>query len=174
MPSPAPNRRYRSWLVNILLVAAVFMGVQWWKARPLARGPAPALAGTLLDGRSFALEGSRTPDDARPMLIHFWATWCPACRLGQRAIDAVAADHRVITVAMQSGDPMEVRAYMAVQGIAFPVLADPDGALAGLWGVSGLPSSFVVDRTGRIRFATVGLTTEAGLRIRLWLADQLE
>jgi thiol-disulfide isomerase/thioredoxin len=174
MPNPAPARSYRSWLINILLILAVFLGVQWWKARPLASGPAPALAGTFLDGQPFDLEQLRAGGDAEPVLVHFWATWCPICRMGQGGIDAIARDHIVVTVAMQSGDAQEIRAYLAKQGVGFPVLPDPDGALSSAWGVPAVPASFVVDAAGRIRFATVGYTTEAGLRARLWAADQIE
>lgn len=174
MPTPRPTRGYRSWLVNILLILAVFIGVQWWQARPLASGPAPALAGTLLDGRPFTLERLRAGGETEPVLVHFWATWCPVCRLEQGAIDAIARDHPVVTVAMQSGGEREIRAYLGEQGLRFPVLPDPEGVLSSAWGVPAVPASFVVDGTGRIRFATVGHTTEAGLRARLWAAGQVE
>jgi peroxiredoxin len=63
---------------------------------------------------------------------------------------------------------------MGKAGLNFPVLPDPYGELASAWGVAGVPASFVVDGAGRIRFATVGHTTEAGLRARLWAAETLE
>jgi peroxiredoxin len=167
-----PDRNYRSWLVNILVILALFVGVQWWRARPLASGPAPDLAGTLLDGGRISLAGLRETARDRAVLVHFWATWCPTCRMSEGGIAAIAGDHPVLSVAMQSGDAREVQAYMAKQGLIFPVLPDPDGALASAWGVSAVPASFVVDPAGRIRFATLGYTTEAGLRTRLWAAAQ--
>ncbi len=163
---------YRSWLVQILVILAIFFGVQWWRARPMASGPAPDLAGTLLDGTPFSLAGLSAVSDGKPVLVHFWATWCPTCRLGQDGIDAIARDHPVITVAMQSGDARDIRSYLDEQGLGFPVLPDPGGALSGAWGVPAVPASFVVDGAGGIRFATLGHTTEAGLRARLWAAAQ--
>jgi peroxiredoxin len=168
MPAPSAHRSYRSRLLSILLVVAVFIAVQWWQARPLASGAAPALSGTLLDGRPFSLERLGEQGDGRPVLVHFWATWCPVCKMGQGGIDAISRDHTVVTVAMQSGNALAVRAFMDEQGLSFPVLPDQDGSLASAWGVPGVPTSFVVDGAGRIRFATVGYTTEAGLRARLW------
>jgi thiol-disulfide isomerase/thioredoxin len=168
------NRSHRSWLVNILVILAMFAGVQWWRARPLASGPAPALAGILLDGIPFTLEEMRQTGGERPILVHFWATWCPICRLGQDGIDTIARDHPVITVALQSGDAPEIRSYMGKEGLGFAVLPDSDGTLAAVWGVTAVPASFVVDPTGHIRFATVGHTTEPGLRARLWAAAQSE
>lgn len=174
MPPPGPARRYRSWFINILLTATVVLGIQWWQARPLASGPAPALAARLLDGRPFALERLREDGQARPVLVHFWATWCPVCRLGQDTIDAIARDNPVVTVAVQSGDAQELRAHLSGQSLSFPVLPDPEGVLSDAWGVPAVPASFVVDRTGRIRFATTGHTTEAGLRARLWVAEHID
>jgi thiol-disulfide isomerase/thioredoxin len=166
--------RYRSWFINLLLILAVFIGIQWWKARPLATGPAPALAGHLLDGRPFDLRALRESGGGRPVLVHFWATWCPVCRLGQDGIDAIARDHALVSVALQSGDERDIQDFMGKEGLGFPVLPDPYGEAASAWGVAGVPASFVVDAAGQIRFATVGYTTEAGLRARLWAAEALD
>lgn len=160
-----PNR-WRGWMVNLLLIALVFAAVQWWPSRPLATGEAPELVGTTLDGQSMDLRALR----GQPVLIHFWATWCPVCKLEQGAIDSIARDHRVVTVAMQSGEAPEVGRFMKERGLGFPAVTDASGALASRWGVPAVPASFVLDRHGRIAFSTLGLTTETGLRARLWAA----
>jgi alkyl hydroperoxide reductase subunit AhpC len=49
-------------------------------------------------------------------------------------------------------------------------LNDEDGWISEKWGVHAVPASFIIDRTGRIRFVEVGYTTEIGLRLRLWWA----
>jgi thiol-disulfide isomerase/thioredoxin len=136
---------------------------------PLASGAAPPLDGALVGGGSFALAAPQE----RPILVYFWASWCPVCRMSNGDIDALAGDHPVITVAMQSGSEAAVSAYLAREGLSFPVISDPDGALAGRWGVPAVPASFVVDRDGQIRFSSVGYTTGAGLRARLWAARVL-
>jgi peroxiredoxin len=61
---------------------------------------------------------------------------------------------------------------MREAGLAFPVIADPDGQLASLWGIRGVPASFVIDAAGRIRYSTVGVSTEPGLSLCLWDAGQ--
>lgn len=86
------------------------------------------------------------------------------------AIAAIAKDHPVVTVALQSGTHEELRRLMRDLGHDFPVIPDPDGQLAHRWGVSGVPTTFVVDAAGRIRQASVGVGTEWGLRLRLWIA----
>jgi peroxiredoxin len=59
---------------------------------------------------------------------------------------------------------------MGEHGLEMAVLADEDGALARRYGVRGVPTLFVLDGAGRIRFTELGYTTEAGLRLGLWWA----
>jgi thiol-disulfide isomerase/thioredoxin len=164
-----PRRRW-GWLINLFLILACFLIIHTWRAEPMASGNAPALTGKLTGAGEFDLGALR----GRPVLVHFWATWCPVCRLGDDGVDAVAEDFDVITVAMESGGATEINRHLAREGLSFPVIADPYGEIARRWGVPGVPASFVVDGTGRIRFATVGHTTETGLRGRLWAARRLD
>ena len=100
-----------------------------------------------------------------------WATWCPVCKLEQATLEELQHDYRVVTVAMRSGDRLAIEHYMAQEGLSFPVIVDDGGELARRFGVRGVPTSFVVDANGRIRFSEVGFTSAWGLRLRLWLAS---
>lgn len=159
--------RWRRWLFNIALVVLVIAGVDWWKSRPLARGEAPPLMGLDLQGQWRDLQDG----GGEPVLVHFWGSWCPICRVMEGSVDAIAADHRVLTVALQSGEPAEIAAYLQEAGLSFPVIPDPDGAIASRWGVRGVPASFILSGDGHIVSTTVGLSTEPGLRLRLWAAS---
>ena len=86
------------------------------------------------------------------------------------AVDAIAEDHQVITIAMQSGSADDVWNYMIKKGLSFPVLNDADGSLAHAYGVKGVPSTFIVNPQGEIEFTEVGWSTGPGLRAKLWLA----
>jgi len=119
-----------------------------------------------LDGQSFDLEHFR----GRPVLVYFWATWCAVCRVEQDNIEALNADLPVVGVALQSGSPEKVRAYMRENGLRVAVRNDPDGAIAAAWGVRATPTGFVIDPNGRIRFREVGYTSEWGWRLRMWWA----
>ena len=144
----------------------VILGVRAYQQRDIVTGPAPALVGVLLDGKAFTL----APIAGQPQLVHFWASWCPICRAEQGSIAALAQDYPIVTVAMQSGGDNDVAQYMQKEALSFAVLNDPEGLLAAQWGVRGVPTSFIVDEAGQIRFVEVGYTTEIGLRLRLWLA----
>jgi peroxiredoxin len=159
--------RWRGHAVNVLLIVALVAGIRWWQQRDMASGAAPLLQGITLAGRHYELPAR----PAHPVLVHFWATWCPVCRAEQGNIAAIARDDAsVVTVAMQSGPPQQVARYLREQQIDFPVVNDADGRIAAAWGVHAVPASFIVAPDGTIRFVEVGYTTEAGLRLRLWLA----
>ncbi|MGA7801416.1 MAG: protein disulfide oxidoreductase [Gammaproteobacteria bacterium] len=155
--------------LELAVVLSLVVGIQAYRQRDTASGPAPALAGRLLSGQPASLASLR----GRTVLVHFWATWCPVCRLEQHSIAAVARDYPVLTVAFQDGSAEQVRRYMRREGVDYPVLLDPYGVLASRYGVRAVPTSFIVDPEGRIRFVEVGYTSETGLRLRLWLAGRL-
>lgn len=153
-------------LLEIGLILLLFILLKTWLQRNMVSGPAPTIQARLLDGRdidSVSLRG-------KPLLIHFWASWCNICRLEQASIESISHDHAVITIAMNSGNAAEVRQYMAQHHLAFPVVNDPDGTLARRYGVRAVPASFIVNPAGEIVFRERGYTTGWGLRLRLWWA----
>lgn len=152
------------WPYALILLAV--LALQHQRARDLAAGPAPALAGTLLDGRPFDLAQLQ----GRPALVYFWASWCGVCKAMQHNIDALQNDVPMVSVALQSGDAAEVRRYLAEKGSRMPTLLDEDGALATRYGLRGVPAAFVLGPDGSIRYTALGYSTELGLRLRLWLA----
>jgi len=168
--APRPARRLRGLLLNLLMILAIFFGVQWYKARPLASGDAPALEARTSTGQAFDLARWR----GKPALVHFWAVWCPICKLEEGNIDALSTDYNVITVAMQSGGAEDINRYLREHGLSFGAIADPYGEIASAWGVRGVPASFVLDGEGRIRFAGVGYSAGFGLRGKLWAVGQLQ
>lgn len=164
-----PRSRWSGWAINVSLILFAFICIQWWQTRPMASGKAPDLSGQLLSGMPFELSSL----EGKPVLVHFWATWCPVCKMGEGNIAQLAHGHEVITVAMQSGDPTEIGAYLSERDLAFPVLPDPYGEIASAWGVQGVPVNFILDASGTIHSSTVGYTTKPGIEARLWAARHL-
>jgi peroxiredoxin len=159
--------KWRGYAINVLVIVTLIVGIRAWQQRDMVSGMAPALRGETLAGMPYELPAH----PGKPVLVHFWATWCPICRAEQGSITAIAKDRTdVITVAMQSGGTEEVSRHMREQGLDFPVVNDPDGSLSSAWGVHAVPASFIIAPDGHIRFVEVGYTTGIGLRLRLWLA----
>lgn len=169
-PKAKISPKTRKWLkrgLNVLLIILLVMGVRAWQQRHIVKGPAAPLSGLLLDGKQYALAAK----PAQPVLVQFWATWCPSCRAERSSIEALARDNpNVITVTLWSGNNQAVQQYVQENSISFPVLNDPDTQIGDRWGVNAVPASFIIDRDGIIRFVEFGYTTEIGLRLRLWLA----
>lgn len=141
--------------------------IHLWQTRDLIEGAAPSLSATTLDGLPFDL-GSHNDG---PVLVHFWASWCPVCKLEAASIQRLSEDYQVVTVAMQSGKESEVIEYLKAHELSFTTINDPMGRLASAWRVKGVPTSYLIDKDHNVRFVTVGYTPELTLRLRLWLLE---
>ena len=162
------QRKWHAWLVLVLFIGAALVGWRLWPRLALAEGVAPPLAGTLLvDGAAFDLKR----ETGKPVLVYFWASWCPDCYVQQSVIDSLARDNTVVTVAMQSGAEPEVRKYLEQNGLRWRVLNDTEGAITKAWAVRGVPVMFIVDGQGNMRFRKFGISSVMSMRVRLWFAE---
>lgn len=164
--SMSTRRRVITLGIQLLLMLLIYLAARAWMQRDMVSGASPDINARGLQGEVLRL--SDLPD--RPVLIHFWATWCPICEFEQGAINKVDEDWPVISVAMQSGDADEVAGYMQQHQLQWQTVIDESGAIAERFGVTGVPASFVIDADNNIRFKETGLTSSWGLRLRLWLS----
>lgn len=160
-------RFWRSLSIQLLLLAVLYAGFQFWQSRNAITGAAPAINATLLNGQQVSLNQYR----GQAVLVHFWASWCPICRFEESTISSLSKDYPVLTFASQSGDQDEVNAYIAKQNIDFPVIMDESGDWAQHYGITGYPTSFIIDSEGNIFDVEVGYTSYWGLRLRLFWAS---
>lgn len=163
--SRVPKRRWLRYVAEAIVVALVLTAIHVYTHRNVVSGAAPRFAAVTINGRELSLAQFR----GHPVLVHFWATWCPVCKLEYASVAALAADYPVVGVAVWSGGAREV-ADKVRGSVGFPTVADPAGNLARRYGVTAVPTSFVLDGRGVIRFVTMGYTTELGLRVRMLLA----
>jgi len=120
------------------------------------RKMAPPLALPSLRGGTIDLADLR----GRVVLVNFWATWCPPCveeipslqRL-YRALHDQGLEILAVDVG-ESVDTME--AFLSDKPIDFPVLMDPDGDALRRWGIYAFPTTLVLDREHRVRYAVFG------------------
>ncbi len=156
-------------LARLAILIAAVVALRGWLQWDMATGAAPPLHGELVQGGSFSLDTAR----GEPLVVHFWARWCPICKLERGAIEAIAEERPVVTVAMQSGSALEVRRYMEKQKIKAPTIVDRTGSLSHNFGVTAVPATFIIDSNNQIRFVERGFTSELGLRARLWLTEKI-
>jgi len=165
------KRRWLRLLIEALIIIAIIFAIRGWQQKDLVTGIAPTFQSVMLDGKTVNL----IDYNGKPLLLHFWASWCPFCKFEESSINSIQKDWSVLTVAFQSGDKTEVVKHMKERQIdSWPTIVDQDSRLAELFGVKGVPTSYIIDGNGNIRFTEVGLTSGWGLRARLWWADKFK
>jgi thiol-disulfide isomerase/thioredoxin len=130
---------------------------------------AQPLAMLRADGTPLTLESLR----GRPVLLHFWATWCVPCRVEIPALLALADDSRgdltIVAVALDD-DPIAVRSFFNGRippPVALARAADAERA----YGVSALPDSYLLDAEGNPRFRMRGPRDWGGPAVRTALRE---
>ena len=121
----------------------------------------PQVEVTLLDSTSYTLQ------KGKPVVIHFWATWCKVCKLEVDNIERLSKEYEVLTIAVSSGENAKIKAYFKERGLTFKVVNDVDGTWAKQFKVEVFPTTFIYDGTGELKFTEVGYTTTAGLLARM-------
>lgn len=119
---------------------------------------------SLLNNSSYVLPKNE------PILIHFWATWCPTCKIEAPNIQTISKNYNVLTIAVNSGTDSEIEEYLKSRNLNFRVLNDMDGRMANKLGVSVFPTTIIYDKNGEVFFSDVGYTTSLGLWLRMFLA----
>ena len=102
----------------------------------------------------------------RPVLVNFWAVWCPPCRAEMPLLNDLARERRdVAVVAVDVGDDADdVAAFLNAQGLTLPVALDRQGTIAAQYRVQGLPTTFFLDAQGVVREIHIGALDAHSLR----------
>ena len=163
-PIKRPSHR-RAWLVAIgvigsgVLLASLAVGVVRDPPQPpspLLGQPAPDVRLTALDGSVVELAGLR----GRPVIINFWASWCPPCREEAPLLRRVQEEYRdrgLVVLGVVFEDSAEnARTFMRQYDQRYPGLLDPDGRTAVDYGVFGIPETYFVGRDGIVTYKQSG------------------
>lgn len=132
---------------------------------PDERKPAPELAGTTLDGDPLS-----TADFAgQVVVLNVWGSWCAPCRAEAPSLVAAAdalPDVQFIGINTRDLDPAPAKAFVRAFDVEYPNLYDPDGALLLGFGQvppKAIPSTLVIDESGRVAARMLGEITRATL-----------
>ena len=94
------------------------------------------------------------------VFLNFWATWCGPCRSEMPSMEALYSRYRekgLEILAVNCGEEKEqVLAFMTNNGLSFPAALDSDGKVSGNYGIQAIPTSFIIDREGKIIARLVG------------------
>ena len=130
------------------------------KELELIRPPRPKFADDFTiataAGPSFRLSAYR----GRPIFMNFWATWCPPCLEEMPAMERLWRGHKdaglVMVAVTVDANTKLVAPFIERHGFTFTVGLDTKMEVANAYGVRALPSSFVIDRDGRLAAVAVG------------------
>jgi len=105
-----------------------------------------------------------------PVVLNFWATWCPPCRVEMPHFDAAnalfAGDVAILGV-NQAESPATIAGYAADHGLSYRLLVDEDMKVNHLYGVLNLPTTVFIDRNGIVREVLIGTMSRAVLEDRI-------
>ncbi|WP_419765191.1 MAG: redoxin domain-containing protein [Arcobacter sp.] len=119
---------------------------------------------SLFDGAKYEVSKDK------PILIYFWATWCPVCKFQASNIQKISKEYEVITIAVQSGSKKEIQNYLDEHNLTFKVVNDEDGFYFHKFNIEVFPTTLIYDKNKNLKFSEVGYTTTAGLYTRMLLS----
>ncbi len=109
--------------------------------------------------------------NGRPVVIFFWATWCPHCANEMSPMQKVYTSYKgrgLAVLAVDVGESAaQARSYRSSRGLTFTVLNDSNQAVAGTYHISAFPTNFFIDRDGRIASIIVGELGYANLNSKV-------
>jgi cytochrome c biogenesis protein CcmG/thiol:disulfide interchange protein DsbE len=110
-----------------------------------------------INGKQISLSDHR----GKVVLVNVWATWCPPCRQEmpsmQRLYEKFKGDNfEILAVSIDSEGREAVAPFMQKMHLTFPALLDPGETIRPLYGITGVPESFIIDKRGILLEKIVG------------------
>ncbi len=102
------------------------------------------------------------------IILHFWQVGCSSCKLEMPVMDDLYGKYRrkgLEVLAVNIGQKIEiVKTFAAELGASYPILVDTDRRSTALYGVTDLPRTYVIDRSGIVRYRIMGSATPEMLK----------
>ena len=158
--------RFRIWIVLFLwaaLSATSAHGLDKGLLFPLGfqelsgKKEAPDFTLLGLDGRKIGLQDYR----GKVVFLHFWATWCKPCIEEFPTIERIHKEYKdkglvILAISIDKGGREPVKSFVDKTGVSFPILLATDGNIKGAYWTWGTPTSFLIDRKGKILGRALG------------------
>jgi thiol-disulfide isomerase/thioredoxin len=151
-------------IITLLMVFVVSMVLNYIR-KPDTNAILADIKVSLISGEEVSFRG----DGSKPTVIHFWATWCPTCKLEAPNLESIKDEAHLVTIAVNSGSDSKIKAFMEERGFNYAVVNDREEKLSKQFGVEVFPTTFIYDSNGILEFSEVGYSTTLGLKARLAL-----
>ena len=122
-----------------------------------ARHEAPDFVSENLRGGTTGLADYK----GKVVLLNFWATWCMPCRAEMPGMETLWQKYKeqglvIAAVSVDEGSRGRIETFSKLLDLSFPILLDPESKVSDLYKVSNMPTSFLIDRNGKIISRIVG------------------
>ncbi len=171
-----PSSRFRIHAAGVLALLALVLVAYLYVGSVAAPAPAteearrpqaPAFTAPSFGEEEISLADYR----GRPVVLNFWASWCPPCRAEAPQLERVWQAYRdrgVVFLGVDIRDSeVDARVYLREFGVTYANLRDPSNAIAVGYGVSGIPATFFIDREGRVASRWLGPVSEQQIAARV-------
>jgi thiol-disulfide isomerase/thioredoxin len=164
-----------SFLIKIFILGLCLVGVFFLPHCGKEKKPQSALAPDFtlktLDGPEIALSQLK----GKVVLLDFWATWCGPCRESTPHLIQLYKTHHengfeLIGMSVDKGDEKVVRNFVHSMDIPYPIVIAPE-ELVRNYRVTGIPTTFLIDKEGKIRERTAGFNSTIAQQMTAKVAD---
>lgn len=151
-------------VIFIIMLTIAMNAISYYNSLDLNKDKLTIESFKLLDDTTYIVSKDK------PLLVHFWATWCPTCKLEASNIEKISKDYEIITIAVQSGTKEEIEKYLDEHNLTFKVVNDEDGFYSQKFNIKAFPTTLIYNKDKNLKFSEVGYTSTVGLYSRMILS----
>ena len=128
-----------------------------------------------LNGKEVSLAEHR----GKVVLLNVWATWCPPCRQEMPSMQSLyekfnGENFEILAVSIDSEGGEAVAPFMRQMNLTFPALLDPGETIRSLYGITGVPETFIIDKDGILVEKIIGPINWATPEVSLFFKDLIQ
>jgi len=136
--------------------------------------PAPYFAAVTPEGKKVSLDDLK----GKLVILNFWATWCPPCRLEMPSMEKIYNEFKgegleVVAINFMEG-PESIKAFLKENDLTFTVLMDKAGEISQSYGVHALPITFLIGRRGNVLARSIGYKDWHNKKTRKFISSLLK